>query len=153
MTTVKPMTEAHLEAVVGLCRELGYEAGAAGVASRFEAFADDTGSGLFVAEDADGTVQGFVHIFHRPMLEAPPPAQVQALVVGAAHRRKGVGLRLMEAAESWAKEKGISQVVLYSLDERVDTHAFYTRSGYKSLPEVHKYAKSPGGLKDGAKKK
>lgn len=43
---------------------------------------------------------------------APKAAWLTDLVVGASHRRKGVGTRLVLAAQAWAREKSLPRLVL-----------------------------------------
>jgi ribosomal protein S18 acetylase RimI-like enzyme len=43
---------------------------------------------------------------------APGAAWLTDLVVGASHRRKGIGSRLALAAQAWAREKGMDRLVL-----------------------------------------
>ncbi len=142
--SIVPMAADHLGDVAALCKELGYDAQTEDVGARFRELKDDPDSGLFVALGAEGAVQGFVHVFQRPMLEDAPCAQVQALIVAAAGRHRGHGSRLLARAEAWALERSLSRMVIYSAGERVYAHAFYSGAGYRAMPEVQKHAKSLG---------
>ena len=148
--SIVPMAADHLGDVAALCKELGYDAQTEDVGARFGELKDDPDSGLFVALGVVDAVVGFVHVFQRPMLEDAPCAQVQALIVAAAGRHRGHGSRLLARAEAWARERGLSRLVIYSAGERVDAHAFYSGAGYRAMPEVHKHAKSLGGPGDKA---
>jgi GNAT superfamily N-acetyltransferase len=70
------------------------------------------------------------HAFFRPALEKPPEVVVEALVVEAAQRSRGVGERLMAEAEVFARRFPNASVSLYSGTQRIDAHLFYERLGY-----------------------
>lgn len=48
-----------------------------------------------------------------------------------AHQGIGVGKRLMEAAQAWARAQGEAQLYLYVLDGNASAIAFYERQGWK----------------------
>lgn len=58
--------------------------------------------------------------------------RIVAFVVDSASRGKGVGKKLIEEAENWAKEVGASGVGLNSGNrpERYSAHIFYKKMGY-----------------------
>ena len=56
---------------------------------------------------------GLVHFYVRPGLDKPPEVIVQAIVIDAAYRGRGIGKILMSAAESWTSEQGYNSVALY----------------------------------------
>lgn len=70
--------------------------------------------------------------------------RIVAFVVNATYRRRGIGRRLIRAAEDWAKARGATAVLLNSGNrpEREAAHHFYQAMGYgvtstsysKSLP-------------------
>jgi GNAT superfamily N-acetyltransferase len=68
-------------------------------------------------------------VYERPSLEKPCEAVVQAMVVDAGQRGRGVGKVLMAHAEAWARHRGLSSVALST------RHAasFYERLGYHSV--------------------
>lgn len=53
--------------------------------------------------------------------------RIVALVVDQNYRRQGIGERLIQTAEEWAREKGATKLVLNSgnRDERSDAQQFY----------------------------
>jgi ribosomal protein S18 acetylase RimI-like enzyme len=57
---------------------------------------------------------------------------VQALVVDESCRGKGVGNDLMQAAETWARDRGVGSIVLHTRIDRADAQAFYARLGYET---------------------
>ena len=57
-------------------------------------------------------------------------AQLTALVVAERARGSGVGRRLVEDAEQWARARGAARIVVTTALQRVGAHAFYERLGY-----------------------
>jgi GNAT superfamily N-acetyltransferase len=133
---IRPMVEADLEAVRPLLTQLGYDLVPDEIRRRFAAITTAAGHAVFVAESA-GQVIGMMHLFARPAFDKPPEIVVQAIVVDAAHRGRGVGKILMAAAEDWAAQRDYRSVSLYSKTARADAHAFYHALGYERVATSH----------------
>ena len=98
---------------------------------------------VFVAEsDAKGgALAGVVSV---RVYETPPdPAMVplrrghvELLVVSGAHRRRGVGRRLMGEVTSWARRQGAAELVLTVWAGNEEAEAFYEGLGYRALSRV-----------------
>jgi GNAT superfamily N-acetyltransferase len=56
-----------------------------------------------------------------------PRCWVEDLAVSPAHRSKGVGKALLDAAKDWARQRGATHLELDSADTREDAHRFYGR--------------------------
>ena len=83
----------------------------------------------FVARGEDGALAGFVwvartHHDFTGQLEASLLSQY----VAEAYRRQGLGRRLMETAEHWAREQGLPRISL-----SVGTHNVLAQNLYKTL--------------------
>jgi ribosomal protein S18 acetylase RimI-like enzyme len=97
--------------------------------------ADD--AALYVAE-CDGTVIGVVQVGARstpdiPLLVPRRYAVVETLAVLAAHRRVGVGRALMERAQRWTAEHGMTEIELNVWEFNRDAIAFYQALGYGTV--------------------
>jgi ribosomal protein S18 acetylase RimI-like enzyme len=57
-------------------------------------------------------------------------------------RRRGVGRRLVDGAEAWARERGLSSMRLRSRVTRVEAHAFYRRLGYEPVKQQLQFRKA-----------
>jgi GNAT superfamily N-acetyltransferase len=112
-----------------LLGQLGYEMPPEEAARRLAIVLRDGGHRVWVCE-LDGRVVGILHAFFRPALDKVPEVMVQALVVEAAQRSKGIGKRLMAEAERWARSFANASVSLYSGTARAYAHRFYERLGY-----------------------
>ena len=55
---------------------------------------------------------------------------ITGLAVQKEKHNRGIGRKLLEHMENYAKDKGISSIVLNSGLQRVSAHAFYQQNGY-----------------------
>jgi GNAT superfamily N-acetyltransferase len=103
---------------------------------RFIAIASSAGHAMLVAE-CEGRLVGLLHLYVRPALDKLPEVVVQAIVINADSRNKGIGKALMSAAERWASERGYHSVALYSNVTRDGAHSFYNALGYRLVATSH----------------
>lgn len=59
-----------------------------------------------------------------------PHAHIRALAVAARYRRQGIGTRLLQAAEAWARQQGMTQVATNVVEDNGVALAFFHRAGY-----------------------
>ena len=105
----------------------------------FDAHLGDAEQALSVAE-VDGEVVGLVRVQAFERLEVPDVpalaprrfAMVQELVVAEAHRRRGIGTRLMREAERWARDRGVTEVGLSVYEFNQAALRLYHRLGYST---------------------
>lgn len=96
---------------------------------------DDPRSLLLVAEDATGSVRGYVlTTINRLLHTNGRSAQLQELVVDAGARGTGVGTQLIEALEQVCRDAGVTQLTVASR-RAAD---FYERLGYHSTADFLK---------------
>jgi ribosomal protein S18 acetylase RimI-like enzyme len=91
-------------------------------------------SAILIAEGDDGLV-GFINVQMREspdarIMVARRYAVVDALAVEEAARRRGVGRRLMCAAEDWARQRGAGTLELTVWEFNAAAIAFYEAMGY-----------------------
>jgi len=129
---VRPISSDDIPAATGLLGQLGYDMAPTETARRLDIVLHDPGHRVWVCE-RDGSVVGLLHAFFRPALDKAPEVMVQALVVEASQRSQGIGERLMEQAEAWARSYPSASVSLYSGSARKDAHRFYARIGYTRI--------------------
>lgn len=127
---IRDLLERDLSSVRSLLCQLGYDVENARLESRVHSVLSAPLHFAVIAE-IDDTVVGLLHVYERPALERPREAVVQALVVDESHREEGVGKVLMQAAEAWARDRGIGAVVLHTRIDRIGAQAFYARLGYE----------------------
>ena len=124
-----------------LSGQLGYKATGAEIEKRLAALRASPDYAVFVAELPDGEVAGWVGVFVYRCVEADTRAEISGLVVDERIRSSGIGRRLMERAEEWARRKGCSAVGLRSQVFREGAHAFYERLGYKHIKTQKSFRK------------
>ena len=139
---VRSMVESDAGAVAALSGQLGYPAVAEPIASRFRVLAVDPDSAILVAEMRDRALAGWVHVCGRRSLETDPLAEIAGLVVDAAHRRRGIGRRLVDAAEDWARSRGYSRLRVRSNVARDVAHDFYPGLGFARVKSQHVYERA-----------
>lgn len=96
---------------------------------------------VFVAEK-NGEVVGWSHGVEQEMLELDCRAEIWGLVVAENERGRGVGRRLIEAIEKWARDRGLADMSVRSNVVRPESHPFYERIGYTRYKTQHAYRKS-----------
>jgi GNAT superfamily N-acetyltransferase len=85
---------------------------------------------VFVGDDARRVV-GWIDVGLSFHLQSGTRAEIGGLVVSVGSRNQGIGRQLLLRAEQWAREKGMSEVLLRSNTKRTDAHRFYLRENYK----------------------
>lgn len=93
---------------------------------------------MFAAE-LSGEVIGLVEVYCREddrdnrYIVAHRYGHVQSLMVRQDVRRRGVGERLMAAAEQWAKGKGVTEIRLDIWEFPEGPLGFYEKLGYRTI--------------------
>jgi ribosomal protein S18 acetylase RimI-like enzyme len=95
---------------------------------------------LLVAEDAEG-IRGYIVVKvvdtpWDPAMTVRRRAHVEIIVVDEAHRRGGIGSRLMKEAGTWARGRGAVEVVLTVWTDNRDAEGFYRALGYEPIARV-----------------
>lgn len=95
---------------------------------------------ILVAE-VDGKIAGWVHAFLNRPLHKVTVVEIAGLVVDQNYRKMGIGRRLLDTAEDWAKTQGCDQVTLCSNITREGAHQFYQTIGYKLTKTQYTFKK------------
>jgi aminoglycoside 6'-N-acetyltransferase I len=102
---------------------------------------DFQGFGAFIKD----VLVGFAEISQRPYgdgCDTAPVAWLEGIYVLPAHRRQGVGRRLLTAAEQWARERGLTELgsdaELDNLTSRL-SHAFW---GFSETERIVRFRKA-----------
>ncbi|HXZ12768.1 MAG TPA: GNAT family N-acetyltransferase [Candidatus Sulfotelmatobacter sp.] len=124
-----------------LAGQLGYPAGAQEIERRLRGMENSGEHAVFVAELAGGEIAGWIGVFVHGAVEIDPRAEISGLVVDERIRSQGVGLKLLERAEQWAREQDCKTAALRSNVIRGRAHAFYERSGYEHFKTQKSFRK------------
>ena len=112
----------------------------------YEAYAEEVEHRrrLLVAAFSDGDVVGSVQVVFAPHPNQPHRADVVRMLVRRSARRRGIGRRLMEAAEREALAAGRTLLVLDTVTGD-DAERLYERLGWTRVGVIPDYALHPDG--------
>jgi GNAT superfamily N-acetyltransferase len=128
--------------LASLMGELGYETRTAEMEMRLDVILKDSRYSTLVAV-SEGRICGMIGIMCRSSYEHNGlSGRILALVVTKTMRDRGIGRRLLHAAEENLAARNVRRVAVNTRFERKDAHEFYDRMGYerngfrfvKSLP-------------------
>lgn len=113
-----------------LSTQLGYPIKEEEINSHLTDLLADPDHNIFVAENLDIGLVGFVHVFVTKRLFLDSFIELGGLVVDGGNRGEGHGMLLLAAAEAWAAEKGCREMRIRSNVIREAAHNFYLNQGY-----------------------
>ena len=111
-----------------LAAQLGYPVEPVVMADRIRAI--DIDRHAVIVACLDRQVVGWIDVGLVQHLQSGPYAEIGGLVVSEVFRNQRVGTRLLRAAEGWARDRGVKDVVVRSQIAREAAHRFYVREGY-----------------------
>ena len=121
--------------ISALLHQLGYPVDAATVENRLERQSSLPTTEVLVATREDRVI-GLATLAIIPTLHRPGDVcRITAFVVDANERRSGVGRRLIDGIESFAREHACFRVEVTSNGARAEAHEFYRALGYQELPK------------------
>jgi predicted N-acetyltransferase YhbS len=126
---IRPLKPEDVNAALRLSAELGYPADRESMLRRIEQIAGDANRTVLVA-CLGGEVVGWIDMSIEYHLQTDPVALIGGLVVSETTRNRGIGRELCQAAEDWARARGITRIRVRSNVIRERAHAFYLRDGY-----------------------
>ena len=128
--TVRPAEMGDADALAGLMCELGYETNSSEMVGRLQSIVADSRYKTFVAV-CDGKICGMIGTFSLASYEhSDLSGRILALVVTDSMRGRGVGRKLIAAAEKDFSERKIRRIAVNTRFEREEAHKFYERLGY-----------------------
>ncbi len=96
------------------------------------ALADPDRAGVLVAARAGGVIGMVTAQLVVSTAEGGASAWIEDMVVAEPERGRGVGRRLLEAIEAWARARGASRLQLLADRENAPALAFYARLGWST---------------------
>ncbi len=127
------------EALARLAGELGYASTPEEIQHRLGQLSMND---AVLVIQADGEVQGWLHVAIVSSLETGSTAQIMGLVVSEPRRGAGIGTALVRAAEEWARGRRTTRIRVRTNVTRTRTHAFYERCGFVHTKTSRLYEKS-----------
>jgi len=98
---------------------------------------------IFFGYKQDDELIGYVTL--KPFFPGYRHCEVYWLAVKKKCQGHGIGRKLMEFIEKYAKKKGFRKVCLYTGKDMAKTRGFYERIGYKVINEFPRYYGYPTG--------
>lgn len=127
-------------AISSLTEELGYAGTPAEMEERLAVLTRKDDQAVLVME-ASARVVGWIHVGIQASVEAGIRAEIFGLIVSRDFRRTGVGRKLVQAAETWSKARGVPTLVVRSNVKRMESHDFYDSMGFSSTKTQAVYRK------------
>lgn len=84
---------------------------------------------IFIAV-CDDEVIGYIYVNIYDVLYQEPIANVVSFILNMNKKHNGIGKTLIEAAENWAKDKGIKKARIVSDVNRTHGHSLFKKLGY-----------------------
>src|SRR5882724_11755472 len=138
---IRRMAETDAEVMATLASELGYPNEVESIRERIRAISRSDLDLLLVAVDAPDRPIGFIQAHRVCIIEVGFRVEILGLVVASSARRGGIARRLIEEAETWAKNIGAEAISVRSNTKRIEAHLFYPALGYRKIKTQAVYEK------------
>ena len=129
---IRRMAPSDAIAAAELSSELGYPLAPDVMEARLRQFSGMKDHAVFAA-CRDGRVVGWVDVGIVHHLQSGSSGEIGGLIVARAHQGRGIGGKLVKAAEDWIRGQNITNVVVRSRTTREAAHAFYLRLKFSRL--------------------
>jgi GNAT superfamily N-acetyltransferase len=138
---IRKVAASDAEAIARLSDELGYPVPISTMEERIRCGAASPDRATYVA-CIDSAVVGWIDVFLVHHLQSGGSAEIGGLVVSSQYRSAGIGARLVQCAEEWARARGLQRVIVRSRSTREAAHRFYLREGYEQTKTSAVFAKT-----------
>ena len=129
-TSIRKMRSGDLEAIYKLNKnDLGYDYDIKEMKQAWDIISDNKQNIVLVALDCEEVI-GYIHVGRYELLCQKPMASIFTLAVSSSYQQQGIGKKLIEAAEKWAKKNDCAGVRVLSNEKREQAHLFYKSCGY-----------------------
>jgi len=129
--TIRLARPADSERIAELATQLGYPSNPDEISRRLEQIQRSDESSVFVAELDEGEIAGWIGMFVFRSIADEPRVEISGLVVDEKRRSQGIGEKLLERAEQWARERRCRTIGLRCNVIRARAHIFYSQHGYE----------------------
>lgn len=105
----------------------------------------EIGPAIFIAEDSDARPVGFLELALRTYAEgceASPVPFIEAWYVSPLVRFRGVGRRLVEAAENWARIRGFREIGSDTQLSNAASQEAHAKLGFEEAERIVAYRKT-----------
>jgi GNAT superfamily N-acetyltransferase len=138
--SLRPARLTDAPAFASLATQLGYPSSPQQLEERMTAVLEDSGH-LILAAVWGSHVVGWAHAYICRLMGSDSDVELGGLVVDESHRGKGVGGKLLDRVEDWARQKGRDTISVRSNVIRYGAHKFYAAHGYEQIKTQHAFRK------------
>lgn len=131
MSLIRRASLRDADRLAGLSSQLGYPISGTELTGLLEVLGRDSDHAVFVLEDQEGQICGFVHVLAAKRIFLDDFAELGGLVVDQACQGEGYGKQLLAAAERWSAARGIGEMRVRSNVTRTSAREFYLGQGYQ----------------------
>jgi len=100
---------------------------------------------VLLAQEPDGTILGFIEVDLRSHADGcdyhQPVGYLEGWYVAPAHRRQGVGARLVAAAEDWARNQGCVEMASDTWLDNLGSQSAHEALGFEVVDRCVHYRK------------
>jgi GNAT superfamily N-acetyltransferase len=129
---IRAMTPSDAKAAAELSAELGYPVTPEVMEARLRQFASIERHAMFAA-GWNGRVVGWIDVGIVHHLQSGSFGEIGGLIVARGYQGRGLGAKLVSAAEEWIRSQNITKVIVRSQIAREAAHAFYLRQNFSRL--------------------
>jgi GNAT superfamily N-acetyltransferase len=140
LLSIRPARLEDAPALANLATQLGYPSSSVQVEERLRRVLADPNHCVATAVSGDA-IAGWVHAYLCCLVESDPHVEVGGLVIDQTYRGIGIGTKLLEKVEEWARENCCGTVSVRSNVNRQQAHKFYLSRGYKLIKSQHAFRK------------
>jgi GNAT superfamily N-acetyltransferase len=131
MSLIRRAALKDADRLAGLSSQLGYPVSTTELTRLLKDLELDSDHVVFVLEDGEGQIRGFVHVLVAKRIFLDDFAELGGLVVDQDCRGEGYGKQLLVAAERWSASRGIGEMRVRSNITRTSAREFYLGQGYQ----------------------
>lgn len=124
-----------------LTEQLGYTCSEMEVVERLAELLQQANHAIYLATLPEGKIIAWMHLYVYHSLISAPLVMVGGLIVDAAYRDLGIGLRLVNNAEDWGCARGCEAIYLKSNVIREEAHVFYEKMGFENIKTQYAFRK------------
>ena len=84
-------------------------------------------------------IAGWIHAAEHDILESGRTCEILGLVVDSNRRAQGIGRKLVERVEEWARQRSLNRLSVRSNVLRPEAHPFYEKLGFIRVRTQHAY--------------
>ena len=130
--------------IASLCDQWGYPMSAERCLDCLEYLLGNDRDSIFVAINGSDRLVGWVHAQSRTIISPADAAEIVGIIVDQNARRQGIGRKLIDACEQWARENGFEKLNVKSNAVRPEAHEFYPGIGFELVKTQRSYCKKIG---------